>query len=425
MAATQDCRIIFHAPEPPAQQQQAEEQPHHHQQQQHAGRHKSKKARAEHGAAQQQQGGGGVGALVAVKQLVGNSDEVTDLRFITAPPPAAAAGAAGEELPTHLAVSTNSEVVRVFDARTMSCAATLAGHTAVVLSLDALRLPSGVTLLASGAKDTTVRLWAALEGRCIGETKGAGWRAGERKCASVVSLVAGVAVCCTDPAAPRPCAPCRRRLGPRVSRLCCGVCAQGRRLFGVRRRRQAAQGAAVSVCDLRLARLGLPGVRLLPRLRLAMHHLSFPVAPPRARCGTCAPCSWTQTSRRSSRCGAGGCVCVKEDCASWGLCVCAGGGAGQRGVVCVCRRGGGGQRGGCAAGSSACKPAARLLLAPSTIDTLARAACAGHSGGRGARQGHQHDCCGAQRLWCAAASAHPLPSPARQLHAPAPLCAPP
>ena len=44
------------------------------------------------------------GALAVAHQLVGNNDEVTDLRFVG---PAAA--------PTHVAVATNSPAIRLFD----------------------------------------------------------------------------------------------------------------------------------------------------------------------------------------------------------------------------------------------------------------------------------------------------------------------
>ena len=198
MTATQDCRILLQCPTPPG-----------------AG-----------GA-----GSGGTGGLQMVRQLIGNNDEVTDLRFVTLPaappagsgggskdgasekggkrskkevkqaakaaaaavavaaaaqpvvPAAAAAVAHGSSsgLPTHLVVSTNSEQIRIFDAATLSCTASLAGHTGIVLAIATLQLPrpgsssgsssagaaaggsssgSGACLLASGSKDNTVRVWA-------------------------------------------------------------------------------------------------------------------------------------------------------------------------------------------------------------------------------------------------------------------------
>lgn len=112
------------------------------------------------------------------RQLIGNNDEVTDLRFLTAShtapltnnDPSTSEIKNKKELddPTHLAVSTNSEHIRIFDARTLNCIAILSGHTDIVLCIDALRdHMSGNTLLASGSKDTTVRLWNAFSGRCL------------------------------------------------------------------------------------------------------------------------------------------------------------------------------------------------------------------------------------------------------------------
>lgn len=66
--------------------------------------------------------------LHLARQLIGNIDEVTDLRLLG--PPAA---------PEQLAVATNSPVIRLFDTQSLSCTATLAGHTDTVLVLDATR----------------------------------------------------------------------------------------------------------------------------------------------------------------------------------------------------------------------------------------------------------------------------------------------
>ncbi|KAL0037148.1 hypothetical protein WJX79_002653 [Trebouxia sp. C0005] len=64
-------------------------------------------------------------SMELTKQLIGNNDEVTDLRFLG--PPAA---------PTHIAVSLNSEVIRA--------------------------------IVASGSKDNQVRLWHCGTGQCLG-----------------------------------------------------------------------------------------------------------------------------------------------------------------------------------------------------------------------------------------------------------------
>lgn len=108
-------------------------------------------------------------ALDLTKQLIGNNDEVTDIRFLG--PPAA---------PTHIAVSSNSEAIRVFSLADMSCSASLAGHTDTVLALDAAPFADGAragagglqTVLASGGKDNQVRVWECGTGRCLGVGEG-------------------------------------------------------------------------------------------------------------------------------------------------------------------------------------------------------------------------------------------------------------
>ncbi len=100
------------------------------------------------------------GALSTVRQLLGNIDEVTDVRFV-----------GSRASPTHLAVSTNSEAVRLFDASTLSCTATLAGHIGIVLCLDSVLLSDGRSMLASSSKDNSVRVWSVPDGRCIGANR--------------------------------------------------------------------------------------------------------------------------------------------------------------------------------------------------------------------------------------------------------------
>ena len=54
-----------------------------------------------------------------------------------------------------LAVATNSEQVKVFERTSLSCQL-LIGHKGTVLSLDA---STDGTLLATGSKDNTIRIW--------------------------------------------------------------------------------------------------------------------------------------------------------------------------------------------------------------------------------------------------------------------------
>ncbi|CAA7051573.1 unnamed protein product [Microthlaspi erraticum] len=93
--------------------------------------------------------------LVLSKRLVGNNEEIADMKFL------------GYE-EEFLAVATNLEEVRVYDVATMSCSYVLAGHEEVVLSLDTCVSSSGNILVVTGSKDKTVRLWNATSKSCIG-----------------------------------------------------------------------------------------------------------------------------------------------------------------------------------------------------------------------------------------------------------------
>lgn len=87
-------------------------------------------------------------SLPITRQLIGSLDEVTDVRLI---------GADHGSSSTHVAVSTNSTNIMMFELGTMSCSSILTGHTDIILALDATRGPkSSISLLASGGKDAQV-----------------------------------------------------------------------------------------------------------------------------------------------------------------------------------------------------------------------------------------------------------------------------
>ncbi|KAI0313438.1 WD40 repeat-like protein [Amylostereum chailletii] len=81
------------------------------------------------------------------RQLIGFNDEVIDAAFLT-PNPASP--------DSHLALATNSSLIRLYSTRSLD-ARLLSGHTDIVLSLA----PSASgQVFASGAKDRAARIWA-------------------------------------------------------------------------------------------------------------------------------------------------------------------------------------------------------------------------------------------------------------------------
>ncbi|KAK7291628.1 hypothetical protein RIF29_06932 [Crotalaria pallida] len=93
--------------------------------------------------------------LNLTKRLVGYNEEVVDMKFI------------GDD-EKFLALATNLEQVRVYDLASMSCSYVLAGHTEIVLCLDTCVSSSGKSLIVTGSKDNTVRLWESESRSCVG-----------------------------------------------------------------------------------------------------------------------------------------------------------------------------------------------------------------------------------------------------------------
>lgn len=109
-------------------------------------------------------------SIECVRQIAGYNDEVVDLVFLSA-------GASSDPLvkssETQLAVATNSDIIRLYDLNAFNTAF-LAGHQEVVLCLSRNREGS---LLMSGSKDRTARLWRASTERaskweCVGICEG-------------------------------------------------------------------------------------------------------------------------------------------------------------------------------------------------------------------------------------------------------------
>ncbi|KAI3940507.1 hypothetical protein MKW98_024914 [Papaver atlanticum] len=87
------------------------------------------------------------------RRLVGYNEEIVDMKFL------------GDD-EQFLAVATNIEQVRVYDLASMSCSYVLTGHSEIVLCLDTCISSSGKTLVVTGSKDNSVRLWE--NSSCIG-----------------------------------------------------------------------------------------------------------------------------------------------------------------------------------------------------------------------------------------------------------------
>lgn len=93
--------------------------------------------------------------LNLTKRLVGYNEEIVDMKFI------------GDD-EKFLALATNLEQVRVYDLASMSCSYVLSGHTEIVLCLDTCVSSSGRTLIVTGSKDNSVRLWDSEKANCVG-----------------------------------------------------------------------------------------------------------------------------------------------------------------------------------------------------------------------------------------------------------------
>ncbi|CAD5197446.1 unnamed protein product [Musa acuminata subsp. malaccensis] len=102
---------------------------------------------------------GGMLQLNLYKRLVGYNEEILDMKFL------------GDD-EQYLAVATNLEQVRVYDVASMSCAYVLVGHTDIVVCIDTCISTYGRTMLVTGSKDNSVRLWDVKSRHCIGIGRG-------------------------------------------------------------------------------------------------------------------------------------------------------------------------------------------------------------------------------------------------------------
>ncbi|GJN91096.1 hypothetical protein Rhopal_004113-T1 [Rhodotorula paludigena] len=115
-------------------------------------------------------------SLTTTRQIIGFNDEVIDACFLSSP--SSMTDDDADEASTsesHLAIATNSALVRVYDLDRFNTSL-LDGHDNVVLCLA--RSADG-RILVSGSKDNTARVWQAREGAggqtswaCIGRAEG-------------------------------------------------------------------------------------------------------------------------------------------------------------------------------------------------------------------------------------------------------------
>lgn len=89
------------------------------------------------------------------RQLIGFNDEIVDATFLSSAP---ASHPASQRPDTHVALATNSSLIRIYSATSLD-ARLLEGHTDIVLCLDH---GCGSRVLASGSKDRSARIWAPL-----------------------------------------------------------------------------------------------------------------------------------------------------------------------------------------------------------------------------------------------------------------------
>jgi len=112
-----------------------------------------------------------VPSLAVTRQIIGYNDEVIDVAFLA--PPASASSDASTSAATgpesHLAVATNSDLIRIYDTSRFNTSL-LEGHNDVVLCLN--KTAEG-DVLVSGSKDRTARVWRAFPAADEGD--GAEW----------------------------------------------------------------------------------------------------------------------------------------------------------------------------------------------------------------------------------------------------------
>lgn len=92
------------------------------------------------------------------RQLIGFNDEIVDVSLLSPYLSTQSGSPASHLTDTHVALATNSSLIRVYSTKTLD-ARLLSGHSEIVLCLDH-GAPGRV--LASGSKDRSARIWAPI-----------------------------------------------------------------------------------------------------------------------------------------------------------------------------------------------------------------------------------------------------------------------
>ncbi|EMD32645.1 hypothetical protein CERSUDRAFT_143697 [Gelatoporia subvermispora B] len=92
------------------------------------------------------------------RQLIGYNDEIIDATFLSPhlPPQAPAGPSSSKYMDTHVALATNSSLIRIYSTTSLD-ARLISGHSEIVLCLDK---GANGRVLASGSKDRSARIWA-------------------------------------------------------------------------------------------------------------------------------------------------------------------------------------------------------------------------------------------------------------------------
>lgn len=100
------------------------------------------------------------------RQLIGYNDEIVDASFLSYP---TSTTDATLQRDSHVALATNSSLIRVYSTQNLD-ARLLEGHSEIVLALDH---SADGSLLASGSKDKTARIWAPISAEA--DKTGSSW----------------------------------------------------------------------------------------------------------------------------------------------------------------------------------------------------------------------------------------------------------